>query len=170
MTLVFRDLPDCVREGERLGEVPERKHAAQPFDPVAFHEVPVGDLRLEQRELGVGDGRCVAAARDAPRPRKRFHLRILNEASTSRRSHRHPGSCAADRAIRPRRCARVRRDSPLPGRDGPPVRRGPGLRPWARVARRASPSAVEPRPRAAAPGRRRGVSALPQDRTSASCS
>ena len=53
---------DAVGERQRLGEILEREAALEPSDAIDLLDLPVRDLRLELRDLGVGDGRFAPAA------------------------------------------------------------------------------------------------------------
>ena len=73
--LLFRESADGVRERQRLREVVEREYPPQALDAVDLDELPVGDLRHELGDLGIGHGRRVAAARDALHLREGFRHR-----------------------------------------------------------------------------------------------
>jgi len=73
MPLGLGELADSRRQLERPGEVVRREDPPQSLDAVELDELPVGDLRAERRDLGLGRLRCVAAAGDARLLRQSLH-------------------------------------------------------------------------------------------------
>src|ERR671910_1631300 len=52
VALLLGLLTHFVGEGQRLGEVTELKRALQAFGALPFHYLPLGDLRVQLRDLG----------------------------------------------------------------------------------------------------------------------
>ena len=62
----------------------EGKHVPQGFDSFVLHDFQLRDLGMKLGDLGLGHGRCVAAARDAPHLSQCLHLPIFLEAAATR--------------------------------------------------------------------------------------
>jgi hypothetical protein len=73
MAFLLRKLTDLVRERERPSEVVEGELTRESLDAVG-DDLPVGDLRMQLRDLRVRHRWRVAAARDAMLLREPGHL------------------------------------------------------------------------------------------------
>src|SRR6266542_4138368 len=74
MILFLRKLGNCVRQGQRLRKVVDRKDASQALDPVELDDVPIRNLRLQLGDLLIRHGRGILATRDALQLRQCLHL------------------------------------------------------------------------------------------------
>src|SRR6266542_2280397 len=74
MILFLRKLGNCVRQGQRLRKVVDRKDASQALDPVELDDVPIRNLRLQLGDLLIRHGRGIRATRDALQLRQCLHL------------------------------------------------------------------------------------------------
>jgi hypothetical protein len=80
------DGTNLVRERKRLREVGEPKDAPESIDVVELHELPLGYVRLELRELLVRHGRGVAPARDTVHLGQPVHPAAFPSAPAERSS------------------------------------------------------------------------------------
>src|SRR5262245_25485772 len=81
MLLALRQFADLDREVHRLAEVLEAVLAADALDPVDLRHLPLGHLRLERRDLLVGERGDAAPAGDASFFGESSHSRYLRGMS-----------------------------------------------------------------------------------------
>ena len=86
MAFCLRKRTDLVRKIERLREVLETKDPLQPADPIAFDDLPLGDLRLQFRDFFLRDSRRIGTTRGACRFLQRTHARNITRLAAGAKS------------------------------------------------------------------------------------